>query len=538
LTASVCTNASENPEMSLKVKFREEWSSWSSNNLAILCVAIFLIGAAFRLSQYIADRSLWFDEALLALNIRNRSFSGLAQPLDYNQGAPLGFLLVQKLLTLLLGNADYVLRIFPLICGLASFWAMYALAKRIFVEHAAVIAAIVLFAFSGPLIFYSSDAKQYSCDVFICLLLLHVIARTLDRNPLNRDFVLLAASGTAAVGFSHPALFIVAGGGWTLGTHFILKQDWRSTIKLGCVAAVWCVSVLGLYFISLRYLSGNTELLRWWSYAFMPLPPWRDWGWFIWTLRSVMSNLPLKLAAALLAVGAISICVRRWQYGLMLLLPILLTLIASALHKYPFFDRLILFLIPIMLLIIAEAIGRTQSVFAGLKRFPWMGFPVALGILAWVAVSPTYSAVRDLRHPRVVEEIKPLLSYLSHYRSKNDVLYVYGAAEPAFLYYLPFYRLDNFRIALGSFNKEDVLNNAPLKQRALNELNQLRGSGRVWVLFSDISQLDKSFFLDHLAKIGKRLDQSTAENVWLGNSRLTDDNGCVTPCVWLALYDL
>src|SRR5580700_12278379 len=118
------------PEMSLKVKFHEKWSSWSFNNLAILCVAIFLIGATFRLSQYIADRSLWLDEAKLALNIINRSFSGLAQPLDYDQGAPLGFLFVQKLLTVLLGNADYVLRIFPLICGLFSFWAIYALSNE------------------------------------------------------------------------------------------------------------------------------------------------------------------------------------------------------------------------------------------------------------------------------------------------------------------------------------------------------------------------------------------------------------------------
>ena len=183
--------------MSLKVKFRKEWSSWSSNILAILCVAIFLIGATFRLSQYIADRSLWFDEALLALNIINRSFSGLAQPLDYNQGAPLGFLLMQKLLTLLLGNADYVLRIFPLICGLFSFWAIYALAKRIFVERAAIIAAVVLFALSDRFIYYSSEVKQYSSDAFICLLLLQVIARILDRNPFNQNFLLLAASGTA-----------------------------------------------------------------------------------------------------------------------------------------------------------------------------------------------------------------------------------------------------------------------------------------------------------------------------------------------------
>jgi hypothetical protein len=338
------------------------------------------------------------------------------------------------------------------------------------------------------------------------LLILHVIARILDRKPFNRDFVLLAVSGTVAPGFSHPTLFVLAGGGCTLGLHFVLKRDWRSTIKLGCVAAVWCVGVLGLYFISLRYLSANTELLEYWSYAFMPLPPWRDWGWFIERLRSVMTTtlgMRDNLTVALLALGAISICVRRWQYGLMLLLPILLTLTASALHKYPFSDRLILFLIPIMLLIIGESIGRMESAFDGLKRFPRMGFPVALGILAWVAVSPGYSAVRHLQHPRVYEEIKPILSYLSHQGGTNDVLYVYGGAKPAFLYYLPFYRLDNFKIAWGSFNK----------QHALNELNQLRGSGRVWVLFS---RFDKSFFSDHFKKIGEPLDQITAEGVWLG----------------------
>jgi hypothetical protein len=495
--------------MSLNVKFHEQWSSWSSNNLTILCVAIFLIGATFRLSQYIADRSLWLDEAMLALNILNRSFSGLAQPLDYHQGAPLGFLFVQKLLTVLLGNADYVLRIFPLICGLSSIWAMYALAKRIFVERAAIIAAVVLFSFSDRLIYYASENKQYSSDVFICLLLLYVIARTLDRKPFNQDFVLLAASGTAALGFSHPALFILAGGGCTLGTTFILKRDWRSTIKLGCIAVVWCVSVLGVYFISLRYLSADTALFEYWSYwmhAFMPLPPWRDWGWFIETPRMSMGfGLPHRLTVALLAVGAISICVRRWQYGLMLLLPILLTLIASALHKYPFSGRLILFLNPIMLLIIAESIGRTQSVFNGLKRFPVMGFPVAFGLLAWMAVTPAYSAVRHLWHPRVVEEIKPILSYLSYQGGTNHVLYVWGGAVPSFLYYSPSYRLDNFRITLGSWIEQD----------ALNELNQLRGSGHVWVLFSHFDEQGSSF-LDHLKKLGEPLDKSTAEGAWLG----------------------
>ena len=172
--------------MSLKVKFHEKWSSWSSNNLAILCVAIFLIGATFRLSQYIADRSLWLDEAKLALNIINRSFSGLAQPLDYDQGAPLGFLFVQKLLTLLLGNADYVLRIFPLICGLFSYWAIYALAKRIFVQRAAIIAAVILFAFSDRLIYYSSEVKQYSSDSLLACYFFRLSHALLIDAPLTK----------------------------------------------------------------------------------------------------------------------------------------------------------------------------------------------------------------------------------------------------------------------------------------------------------------------------------------------------------------
>jgi hypothetical protein len=268
---------------------------------------------------------------------------------------------------------------------------------------------------------------------------------------------------------------------------------------------VWCVSLLGLYFISLRYLSANTALLEYWSYAFMPLPPWRDWGWFIETPQMFVGPSH-KLTVALLAVGAISICVRRWQYGLMLLLPILLTLIASALHKYPFSSRLILFLNPIMLLIIAEFIGRTQSVFDGLKHFPRMGFPVALGILAWVAVTPAYSAVRHLQHPRVFEEIKPILSYLSYQGDKNHVLYVYRGAGPSFLYYSRFYRLDNFRVVLGSSYDE---------QQTLNELNHLRGSGHVWVLFSH-PNFHKSSFFEHLKILGEPLDQITAEGAWLG----------------------
>ncbi len=48
---------------------------------------IIFLGVALRLAQYLANRSLWLDESYIALNIVQRSFSQLLQPLDFNQAA-------------------------------------------------------------------------------------------------------------------------------------------------------------------------------------------------------------------------------------------------------------------------------------------------------------------------------------------------------------------------------------------------------------------------------------------------------------------
>ncbi len=57
---------------------------------------VLILGLGLRLAQYATGRSLWLDEALLALNIIHRPIGGLFRVLDYHQGAPLGFLLLEK----------------------------------------------------------------------------------------------------------------------------------------------------------------------------------------------------------------------------------------------------------------------------------------------------------------------------------------------------------------------------------------------------------------------------------------------------------
>src|SRR5215831_4593695 len=117
--------------------------SLSFENISI--ALILLVGIVFRLRQYLINRSLWADEAMLALNIVNRNFAGMFQPLDFNQGAPIGFLLVEKFFNTLLGRNELVLRLLPIIAGLAALWLFYILLKRV-TSGAGLLVALRLFA--------------------------------------------------------------------------------------------------------------------------------------------------------------------------------------------------------------------------------------------------------------------------------------------------------------------------------------------------------------------------------------------------------
>lgn len=87
----------------------------------------FCIG--LRCAHYWADRSLWLDEAYLALNIVHCSFLQLLQPLQDEQVVPICFLIVEKLAVLLLGNHESVLRLFPLVASLGALPLFYAAAR-------------------------------------------------------------------------------------------------------------------------------------------------------------------------------------------------------------------------------------------------------------------------------------------------------------------------------------------------------------------------------------------------------------------------
>lgn len=499
--------------------------------------SIISIGVALRLIQYFLNRSLWIDEAFLALNITERSLPELLfQPLAYNQAAPIGFLLLEKLVTQGLGSSEYALRFVPLIAGIASLFLFYAVAKW-FSRSLTVTIALALFAISDRLIYFSSELKQYSSDVAIALLLFWAITRFEARMTVLSS-ILVGILGAIAIWFSHPAVFVLAELGSILAIENFIHQQWLKLSKIAAACSLWAVSFVSFYWISLKPLTQNEVLSDSWGSkgTFMPLPPLSlsDFRWFIDTFFEVFRN-PLGfylagIAALAFMIGLTTSFAKKRKKVLWLISPILVTLIASGLNKYPFREQLLLFIIPFVLLLIAEGVQET------ITQTQQKISIISISLIILLFIHPVCSAALNLvnpnnaQHPfqRVREDIKPVLAYLNQQWQKGDITYLYYASQYQFKYYANRFGFDLqpegktvqnappgtwFEPALSSYPPELIVGHYFRKNLTdLNdEIARLIGHDRVWLVFSHVhdrrSALDEEdLFLFRLDSIGKRLD--------------------------------
>ncbi|MGQ0603982.1 MAG: hypothetical protein ACT4QE_20060, partial [Anaerolineales bacterium] len=212
-------------------------------------------GVVFRVAQYAFDRSLWLDESLLTLNILQRSFVQLTQPLDLNQAAPIGFLWLQKLVTIGWGDGEYALRVAPFVAGIAAL-ALFAVVARRMLSPVGAAVAVGLFALSDTLIYYAAEVKQYSTDVLVAVIVLFLGMEMLRmERPTAAALTFWAAAGAAVIWFSHPAIFMLAGVGSVILLVTLWRRDGSKARRLALVGAVWAVSFGVLYWLILRPLS-------------------------------------------------------------------------------------------------------------------------------------------------------------------------------------------------------------------------------------------------------------------------------------------
>jgi hypothetical protein len=458
------------------------------------------LGGVLRLAQYLFNRSLWLDESFLALNIIDKSFSELTQPLDYCQGAPVGFLMLEKLAVQAFGNSEYALRLLPFLSGIIALFLFYGMAK-LCIKPKAVPIALGLFAISDPLIYYSSEVKQYSSDVAIALLLTLVTFHILTRRLTAPCIALFGVLGAIAIWFSHPSVFILAGAGASLALFHLGRRDWSKIGGLSIAYLLWGLSLVVCYFFSLRDLSNNEDLLDYWAGAFMPFPP--RFSWFTKTFFKILEHpvglsLP-GIAALTLFIGCILVSLEKKEVFSILVFPILFTLLVSGFHLYPFAGRMLLFITPYVLLFVA---GGAEYI----RDKTWHNSAIiGITLIGLLFFHPLLSASQHLTKPRIglsglrgPEEIKPVISHFREHKQGGDVLYLYHASQYAFKYYSESYGSNDsdYTVGVCSDNWRDYI----------SDLDKLCGNKRVWILFSHIEQEKERLFLAYLDSTGARLD--------------------------------
>lgn len=480
---------------------------------------VLLLGVLARAAQYFSNRSIWLDEASLALKITHFSFGQLLCPahggepyMVQHQAAPVGFLLLIKCLITLFGNGELVLRFLPFLCGLASLFLFLMLARRCLTQHLAVFFATAIFASSEFLIYYSAELKPYAVDVAIALALILLLLSLHERTGSLGFAVGVGIAGALAVWFSFPAVFVLGGG--ILGyLALAVRGRERKNILVFLIPGGLCLlSFILYYFTYLRFFTADAKLEHFWAGMYMPVYPMHQYGipwytlkWFYYNFFKVFKNpvgasFPF-LCGALSLMGAAALWKTRRTVFALLLGPVLATLIASAVHRYPFFGRMILFLAPVFILFLAAGVEVLCS------RF-YAKWPLAvLSVIVLLVAAPAAKAAFFTVRPILREEIKPCLAYLQAHRRPGDTLYVYFAAENALRYYAPRYHIRERDYTVGTALVD--LNNLKVDIAAgayTKDLDKLRGRGRVWLLFSHVYGNDEERFLSYLDARGVRMD--------------------------------
>jgi hypothetical protein len=489
-----------------------------------LAVAIIAWGAVLRVARYLWDRSLWLDESYLAINLSTRSYGELFETLDFNQGAPAGFLLAEKLAFETLGDSERALRFFPLLAGLTSLFLFYAVARR-FLAGPAVLLALLLFATIEGFVYYSAEGKQYGFDVAVTLALLYVYVRVAEASEASASrAAIVGGAGAAAVWLSYPSVFVLVGfaAAWSLTP--VWRRQWRTLGLQAAAYSVWLVSFAVGYIVSVRDLSPLRETV-----VTAPV----DVGsrlnvvvkstYLMFADPGRLPRTAVGLAALLSVVGLAVVGGARWSRATFVLGTGAAMLAAGYLGRYPVGQRFVLFLLPLAVLCLAAgAVAITQQ----LPRR--LAVALGAGIAALVIIPPLAGSAVRLVRPPAQEEIVPILSAIERQWREGDVLYISSASQYALRYYLfcdecsdraaeqrAFWPVSphegaqpQWTPALVSRSPSVVIGQPARDMRAdyARELDRLRGEPRVWLLFTHYFPLTRADILDPLSVRATRIE--------------------------------
>jgi len=303
-------------------------------------------------------RPFWVDEEMIALNLRDRSFGGLAGRLWLEQSAPFGWLVLERAMLLVFGGGERSLRVVPLLYGCGLLTVAVWVGRRFLSPWGAGLFVLLSAVGRWPA-HYRFELKHYSADAFWGLLLpvLALWVARADRGDTGSRRVwwwwAVAALGlwmsNGAV-LATPACAVIL-----LWTEW-RRAGWPAAWRFSRAGLIWLASFGLHYLVSLRHAVTNSYLREYWSAGFPP--PGGD-------LFDGLRWLALRVEPLALNPGGTEWWVAFWisavagfflagrRIGPVLAAMPFSSVVLGALGIVPLEDRLALWMVPVMYLGIA-----------------------------------------------------------------------------------------------------------------------------------------------------------------------------------------
>ena len=430
---------------------------------------IFVLGCVLRCFFYLDVHSLWHDETSLGINIIYGNFLNLWQPLLHVQSAPPFFMTFSKIIfSVNQKHPELTLRFIPFVSGIVGIILFYKLSIKLLKQKSCIIFSNLIFSINLPLIYYSSEFKQYSTDVLIIIasllyfehhrfeflsvkqkIIMSVIMLILPFISLSAVFVIAAYVLLSAYKSNKKVFFnlflVTLPCLFALSVYYFLTLNPAKTAMLGTYHDLWANGFLELNFLSiLNLLKINL------NYYFQPCTY-------------------ILIPTILIFLGIFFLLKRKEFIDKLFLLTIFNSLFASFLHIYPIKERVSLYLIPLIIILIFIPI--TQSL---IKKKLMLNIIFLCFIL--IFFSGYISNCDKLFKNNVLfknEYPKELMHILKSKYSNGDIVMYNDASDSEFYFYSKIYDFDTQNIKIGKIQLasygenwySSVLNSLPKNNR-------------------------------------------------------------------------
>lgn len=310
----------------------------------VLLGAVLVLGLALRVWRI--DTELWLDEILMRVRYVPLGFNQLLATFDSQNHQPF-YTIMARATWLVMGGADWSVRVPAVAFGVASLWAVWAFARRVTSPAESVLAALLL-SVSYHHVWFSQNARGYTVMLALALPATGAFVRLAEGRGHSARLAWWYAGLMALATWTHLTAALIAVGH---ALALALTVPWTSSE--GRRRATWPVIALGLSALLTicLYAPMLPQVIRDVTTPTMEgvSVEWTGTGWlFTEGLRVLASGIPgglvtVAIAVVVLGIGVVSYWRQSRLLALAMFLPVVVTLVTVLAAQHNLWPRFFFF---------------------------------------------------------------------------------------------------------------------------------------------------------------------------------------------------